>query len=118
MPECQCPLSEYCTVRGVKLHGRLWAMCHEGKSSEVDAILARAQRKPSQAASRGLGDTVSQALSAVGITEERVQAWIGKECGCPERREKLNKLGEWASKTVSGALTNAKQHLVALFSQS
>ena len=32
-------------------------------------------------------------LSAIGITEERVSAAIGRPCGCSERAEKLTELG-------------------------
>jgi hypothetical protein len=41
----------------------------------------------------GLGDMVKSALSAVGITEERVTKAIGKPCGCGQRAAKLNELG-------------------------
>lgn len=41
----------------------------------------------------GLGDLVAAGLAAIGITEERVSAAIGRPCGCGERREKLNELG-------------------------
>lgn len=41
----------------------------------------------------GLGDMVKAGLSAIGITEERVSAVIGRPCGCSERAEKLNELG-------------------------
>lgn len=41
----------------------------------------------------GLGDIVKAGLSAIGITEERVSAVIGRPCGCSERAEKLNELG-------------------------
>jgi hypothetical protein len=33
------------------------------------------------------------ALSAIGITEERVSKAIGRPCGCGKRAEALNKLG-------------------------
>jgi hypothetical protein len=41
----------------------------------------------------GLGDMVAGALSAVGITKERVSKAIGKPCGCAKRQERLNELG-------------------------
>lgn len=41
----------------------------------------------------GLGDMVAAGLSAVGITKERVSAFLGRDCGCPKRQEALNKLG-------------------------
>lgn len=44
-------------------------------------------------AKQGLGDMVASALSAVGITKERVSKAIGKPCGCGKRQAKLNALG-------------------------
>ncbi len=41
----------------------------------------------------GLGDRVASALSAVGITKERVEAVLGGPCGCDQRQEALNDLG-------------------------
>jgi hypothetical protein len=41
----------------------------------------------------GLGDRVASALSAVGITKERVSALAGGDCGCKKRQEALNDLG-------------------------
>jgi hypothetical protein len=38
----------------------------------------------------GLGDYVANALSAVGITKERVEAVVGGPCGCPERQAAIN----------------------------
>lgn len=43
----------------------------------------------------GLGDMVKSGLSAVGITEELLQAITGKPCNCPGRAAKLN---EWGHK--------------------
>ena len=42
----------------------------------------------------GLGDRVHAALSAVGITPERVAAVLGvDDCGCDERRKLWNQAG-------------------------
>lgn len=41
----------------------------------------------------GLGDMVATAAEAVGITEQRVSAVVGKPCGCGERRQALNEMG-------------------------
>lgn len=38
----------------------------------------------------GLGDMVEAALSAVGITKERVEAVVGGPCGCSQRRTAMN----------------------------
>jgi hypothetical protein len=45
-------------------------------------------------ASPGLGDLVATGLAAVGITEERVSRLIGRPCGCPERKRRLNEFGQ------------------------
>lgn len=44
----------------------------------------------------GLGDLIEGALSKVGITHDRVDAWLGRPCGCAERKERLNRLFSWA----------------------
>lgn len=49
----------------------------------------------------GLGGRVEAALSFLGITKDRVEAWVGGPCGCEERKQKLNALGEWASSAVN-----------------
>jgi hypothetical protein len=48
-------------------------------------------RKPRTKKPKGLGDTVEAGLQAVGI--DKVAKWIlGEDCGCEQRKEKLNKL--------------------------
>lgn len=42
---------------------------------------------------RGLGDIVAAGLSKVGITKTLVEAIVGGPCGCDERQEALNELG-------------------------
>ena len=45
--------------------------------------------------SKGLGDTVAKITKATGI--DKVAKFIlGEDCGCEERKEKLNKLFPWA----------------------
>lgn len=41
----------------------------------------------------GLGDHVASALSAVGITKERVSKALGRPCGCKQRQQKMNDWG-------------------------
>ena len=41
----------------------------------------------------GLGDLVEKALSAIGVTKDRVAKITGKPCGCQKRQEALNRLG-------------------------
>lgn len=63
-----------------------------------------------------LGDSVSAALSVIGITEERISRWLAragyaKGCGCSGRRDKLNALGRWAVRILSGKTEKAEEYL-------
>jgi hypothetical protein len=58
-----------------------------------------------------LGDKVKQALERVGISEERVSAFLGRPCRCKERQRKLNALHAWASRVLSGRTEGARRHL-------
>lgn len=42
----------------------------------------------------GLGDYVAYGLAAFGITKERMNWLLGRDCGCEERQEALNEVGE------------------------
>lgn len=55
-----------------------------------------------------LGDAVESALSFVGVTKDRVQAWIGGPCGCKERQERLNRLHLWAKSAMGGTVEKAR----------
>jgi hypothetical protein len=49
--------------------------------------------------SKGLGDTVEKVLEATGIA--KVAKWLlGEDCGCNERKEKLNKLFSYKKKPL------------------
>jgi hypothetical protein len=67
---------------------------------------------PRQQSPRGFGDLIASALSAVGVTQERVSSWIGGECGCAARQEKLNRLGAWAASFLSGAPTEQIENMI------
>lgn len=60
---------------------------------------------------KGLGDHVESALTAVGITSERVEKWLGRPCGCKARKAKLNKLSDWVSSVVTGTKAEAVERL-------
>lgn len=60
---------------------------------------------------QGLGDKVERALTAVGITKQRVTRWVGRECGCEERKERLNRLGAWAENIWKDGRQRAREHL-------
>lgn len=57
-----------------------------------------------------LGDLVKLALTKVGVTEERVERFLGRPCGCAERREKLNMLDRWARMTIHKNLRGARAY--------
>lgn len=59
----------------------------------------------------GLGDAIERALRVVGVTPERVSAWVGKPCNCEERKERLNALGWWAARVLSGHTSHAAEYL-------
>jgi hypothetical protein len=44
--------------------------------------------------SKGLGDTIEKVTTATGIKKvvDTVAKAVGKDCGCPERRDALNRL--------------------------
>lgn len=59
----------------------------------------------------GLGDLIHHALSSVGVTTDRVERWLGAPCGCEERREKLNRLSNWAKRVAAGKISRAEEWL-------
>lgn len=62
-----------------------------------------------------LGDAVHEALARLGITDERVAAWVGRECGgCRRRQDKLNALGQWAARVLRGRADRAVEYLESL----
>lgn len=62
---------------------------------------------------QGLGDAIAKALGIIGVTQDRVTYWLG-DCCCQERQDKLNQLGNWASRVISHKLHNAKEYLDAI----
>ena len=141
LPFCEPPLNSaaeiYCERHGCRKTYVLWKKCQErGKywdaweegrgpgqhsriTSDADSELKK-QGGPSHYnlfSVRGrkdkklLGDRVSQALSLVGITEERVSSWLGRPCGCSGRKQKLNQLDAWARRITSENVQKAKWFL-------
>ena len=74
-----------CPRCGYKAGGRDWAKNCTGPEPQGPP-------KP------GLGDLASYAMAHLGITKEKFSEWIGKECNCPERQEKLNRFGRYLAK--------------------
>lgn len=49
-----------------------------------------------------LGDEVGKALDRIGVTKERVQEFLGPECGCDERQARLNDFWVALTRVVEG----------------
>jgi hypothetical protein len=116
---CPVDITGFC-VRHQRIHaGGELALCQEisARADRYRRILdervtnrpatARTpqDRIPSEPVAGGLGDAVESALTMVGITKERVERWLGAPCGCAERREKLNRIGSWAMRMLTGKAT-------------
>ena len=57
-----------------------------------------------------LGDQVERALVSLGITQQRVEAWVGK-CNCEGRRDRINAIELWARRVLSGKIERATEYL-------
>lgn len=55
-----------------------------------------------------LGDAVAKAIELVGIEKKDVEAFLGPECGCGERQDKLNALDKWARQSARETVEAAK----------
>ncbi len=55
-----------------------------------------------------VGDVIAWGLRLIGVTDERVSRWIGTECGCRERRRRLNALSDWAWSVIKGRIPISK----------
>ena len=60
--------------------------------------------------SKGLGDTIAKVTKATGV-DKLVHAIVGEDCGCDERREKLNKLFPYAQSMDSEQRERYETHL-------
>lgn len=58
-----------------------------------------------------LGNVVSDALAKVGVTEERVNRILGRDCGCQRRVQNLNALDAWARRVMVGKVEYAREYL-------
>ena len=64
-----------------------------------------------------LGDKVEAALQSIGVDKALAEKWLGPECGCDYRKERLNLLGQWASRTLSGSFKKAKEYLLLILEE-
>lgn len=93
-------------------HRRLWGIDGDAlpapPSSPAPPLLPAATKQiiapqPNAGIIR-LGDRVESALSAVGVTKERVSRWLGAPCNCTERQRKLNALSAWVENATRKTL--------------
>lgn len=96
VPEWLRPLA---IVARAKAAGDHWLhldkMHREQGASPEKAALLDALRDEYAVGGPGLGEAVAAGLSAVGVTEQRVSAWVGG-CRCGSRRRWLNRLARKA----------------------
>jgi len=45
-----------------------------------------------------LGDQAAAVLKTLGITPERVTAWLGRDCRCKARQDRWNMWGQWLAR--------------------
>ena len=67
----------------------------EEKQSKAASKKPRSTSKRTKKKSKGLGDTVEKITEATGI--KKVVEAVTDDCGCQERKEKLNKLFPYAT---------------------
>jgi len=87
------------------------------KTADAEKPKSTPRRKKRSLPGPGLGDRVGQALALVGITEERVSKWLRRPCRCKERKERLNQLGRWARRVLSGRREKAEEYLNAIIGE-
>lgn len=113
MESCQCTGAGWCErhqvhksanmVRLCQKRGAYWEAWENGTGIgqiRLTEIAPPASYSERPEVAGGWGDAVTKALKKIGITEERykeVKAMFGlpPTCGCPQRREWLNKVGRW-----------------------
>jgi len=111
---CTCTEPGYCERHGCKKGPGAFRLCQtsqkhfdaweNGGTVEQDSEQHRretlgkrtdgTQRKNKKKA-KLLGTRIKDALTAVGITEERVSSFLGRPCNCAVRVRKLNELDQW-----------------------
>lgn len=106
---CSCPEPGWCERHGMKKHAHWHHLCQTrdgyralwdagtGPGQNLPRVTVPREKKPSK---YGWGDGVTAALKKIGVTEERYKAvkelfGLPPTCGCPQRREWLNKVGRW-----------------------
>jgi hypothetical protein len=115
------PMKPCDELNGYVLKGRSWQIYNResGHSEEGREAYLREWRGDNQPQFQ-LGDMIETALKSVGVHQavKRASTWLGVDCGCNERKEKLNQLGAWAKRWWDGKKDNAKEYLLALLREN
>jgi hypothetical protein len=64
-----------------------------------------------------LGTIIERALHLIGIDSDRVSSWLGRPCGCAERKAKLDSLTLWAYNTIRHPLRPNVKYLNTLLEE-
>lgn len=110
MTGCVCKEPGWCVRHQCHKHARWHELCQTdegyfeaweaGRGPGQNLPVVRPEARVKKPSKYGWGDAVTVALKSIGITEERykeVKQMFGlpPTCGCPQRREWLNKVGRW-----------------------
>jgi len=104
--DCSCPLAGYCERHKTRKTPHMHMLCAtrpqyfalwEGGKGPGQQVQIAPRTPPVATPPKLLGDQIESLLATFGITKDRVEEWVGGPCGCTERQQKLNALGEWAA---------------------
>lgn len=92
MTKCKCELAGWCETHKRKMSQTRFDECKNkpGYFEVFQQDLARRQEAENNKG-LGLGDVVEKVAEVTGI-KKVVEAVFGKDCGCQERKEALNKI--------------------------
>lgn len=109
MTGCVCKEPGWCERHQCQKHAHWHHLCQtnedyfqaweagRGPGQGLPKVVVPREPRPRK---EGWGDAVTAALKKIGITEDRYKAvkelfGLPPTCGCPQRREWLNKVGRW-----------------------
>jgi hypothetical protein len=89
----------------------------QGGTSKAKKKATPKPRKKTVKKSEGLGDTISKVTEATGI-DKVVKAVVGEDCGCDERRKKLNSIFPYAKPMTKDDKETFETVLIPAFKRS
>lgn len=128
MNKCKCNIPDggFCARHNIQKNAHWVHLCHNkpvyfiaweegrgpGQEKKQSAGISKTQKSR-----RLIGDQIEQALTAVGITSDRVSKFIGRPCGCHERKERLNRLYAWAIRVMGGHVEEGKKDIEEMLNE-